>query len=87
MQGGMIDYIVTTNSDLICLGATVLIGMNISSSACWIMTMQQMLSEHLPSKFKTKEKMVWSQELLIELARFSENDFIGRVPGNGPKIS
>ena len=82
---GIIDYVVTTDSDLICLGATVLIGMNLSSSACWIMTMQKMLSERLPSKFKTKEEMVWSQDLLIELACFSGNDFIGRVPGNGPK--
>ena len=35
---GVIDYVVTTDSDLICLGSTVIIDMNKHTSECWIMS-------------------------------------------------
>mmetsp|Transcript_4415 Transcript_4415/g.4990 ORF Transcript_4415/g.4990 Transcript_4415/m.4990 type:complete len:100 (+) Transcript_4415:347-646(+) len=58
--------------------------MNLATSDCWIMTLDEMLSKRLPNAFKTEKLITWTQDIRIELACFLGNDYIGRVPGNGP---
>jgi 5'-3' exonuclease len=73
---GAIDYVVTIDSDLICLGSTVIIDMNKYTSECWIMsTISQFLSERLPEKFGT-EGVLWTAEILHHVGCFLGNDYI-----------
>ena len=80
---GVVDYVVTTDSDLICLGSTVIIDMNKHTSECWIMSAFQLLSDRLPEKFGT-EGVLWTATILHHVGCFLGNDYIKRVPGNGP---
>ena len=77
---------VTIDSDLICLGSTVIIDMNKYTSECWIMsTISQFLSERLPEKFGT-EGVLWTAEILHHVGCFLGNDYIHQksTTGNGP---
>eukprot|EP00979_Chaetoceros_neogracilis_P002048 scaffold367_cov250-Chaetoceros_neogracile.AAC.1 len=79
----VIDYVVTTDTDLIFLGCSLILDFNPSTSKCWKMSLPELLSDRLPRIFKT-EGVTWTRELLIHVGCFLGNDFINRVPGNGP---
>jgi len=64
---GVVDYVVTIDSDLICLGVDVIIDMNLATSRCWPMTLDKLLSERLPKEFKT-QGVTWTQDLLSQVA-------------------
>lgn len=77
----VIDYVITSDSDLTCLGANVLLNVQ-ENGKCWEMTFDNFINDRLPNKFKT-DNIVWTQDHLIQLAMFLGCDYIDRIPGHG----
>ena len=80
---GIVNYVATIDSDLICLGSNVIVNMDANSGKCWAMELSTLLTERLPSKFRTDD-VEWTHEILCHVACFLGNNYIHRLHGNGP---
>ena len=79
----VIDYVITIDSDLTCLGANVILNLQ-DNGRCWEMTFDNFINDRLPDKFKT-DNITWTKDHVIQLAMFLGCDYIERIPGHFPR--
>ena len=74
----IIDYVHTIDSDLICLGADMIIDTTVSGD-CWYMDVQTFLEKRLPKHYGTGNKR-WTLEVLAHVTCI-----LKKVPGAGKR--
>jgi len=78
-----VDYVDTIDSDLICLGADMIID-TAANGQCWYMSVETLLKERLPKHYDTGAKP-WTLIVLAHISCILGNDYIKKVPGAGKK--
>ena len=79
----IIDYVHTIDSDLICLGADMIIDTTVAGD-CWYMDVQTFLEKRLAKHYNTGNKR-WTLNVLAHVTCILGNDYIKKVPGAGKK--
>jgi len=80
---GAIDYVHTIDSDLVCLGADMMIDVNKETGSCWLMTVEKFLSERLPKNYNVGRNQKWTLDILAHVTCILGNDYLKKVPGAG----
>lgn len=83
MKEKVIDYVITIDSDLTCLGVSVILNLQ-NNGKCWEMSFDNFINDCLPDKFKT-DNITWTKDHVIQLAMFLGCDYIERIPGHSPR--
>ena len=79
----IIDYAITTDSDLVCIGADVIIAdsFNRKTGACWKITLPLLLEQMSEKTQKKGTKYTWNSNILHHVACLLGNDYIKRISG------
>ena len=82
---GIIDAVVTVDSDLIFLGADVVMHIGNSTGKCWYMKSIDVLEKRIGQEFKIGRDPKWTLEATAFVGSILGNDYIRKVPGAGKK--